>query len=448
MKSAIIFLAISVLFISCKKYLDAKTDKKFVQPASIQDAQAILENYQLINQIHPILPAQSDDDYYLLDTYFNSISEINQATYRWDKDVTTNGDWRTVYGILLAANTALETIEKIHPDASVLQEWKKVKGAAHFIRAYTLLEGVQVFADPYDKLSASNKPGIPLRLTSGINENIYRPSLQHTYDQVIYDLKQAAELLPVSNLPASRPSKPAAYAALARTFLAMRDYELAGKYADSCLQLYSTLLDYNTLNVSSATPFSRFNAEVLFHAAMGTTSVLGVTNLRIDSLLYQSYEVNDLRRTLFFQTNGTGTVGFKGSYDGNTDTKHFNGIATDEVYLIRAECSARSGHKDSAIADLNRLLKTRWKTGLFVSLTATDADDALKKVLAERRKELVIRGIRWFDLRRLNLESRFAKTLKRKINNQLYELQPNDPRYTFYIPFDVIALSGIQQNVR
>ena len=98
--------------------------------------------------------------------------------------------------------------------------------------------------------------------------------------------------------------------------------------------------------------------------------------------------------------------------------------------------------------DLNRLLKTRWATGFFVNYTAANAVEALNKVLQERRKELVIRGLRWFDLRRLNKETQFEKTLYRKINNQLFQLLPNSPRYTFYIPTEVIAISGLQQNVR
>lgn len=417
-------------------------------PSSIQDAQSLLDNYTAINGAHLVLPAQSDDDFYLQDIYYNSISVANQNAYKWDREITSTADWRNVYGIVVLANTALETIEKIQPDVSTLNEWEKVKGSALFIRAYAFLEAVQVFAEPYDKLLASQKLGIPLRLTSDINELISRSSLQQSYDQIISDLKQAIGLLPVVNTPASRPSKPAAYAALARTYLAMQEYELAGRYADSCLRLYNTLMDYNTLNPASSVPFSRFNMEVIFQSTLGTTTILAVNNMRVDSLLYQSYAGNDLRRTLFFQSNGTGTYGFKGSYDGNTDTKHFNGIATDEVYLIRAECSARSGNKDSAMADLNRLLKTRWKTGLFAPFIATDADDALVKVLTERRKELVIRGIRWFDLRRLNKETRFAKTLTRKISNKLYLLPPNNPRYTFYIPFDVVAFTGMQQNPR
>jgi len=64
----------------------------------------------------------------------------------------------------------------------------------------------------------------------------------------------------------------------------------------------------------------------------------------------------------------------------------------------------------------------------------------------ERRKELIFRGLRWSDLRRLNMDTRFAVTLKRKVNNKEFLLLPKDARYTLQIPISVIKSSGIQQN--
>lgn len=448
MKTTLYIAAMLLLMTSCKKYLDLKSDKENVIPETLQDAQAMLDNYGSMNLTHMALPAQSDDDYYLTDAYYNSISEANQQTYPWLQNATSFNDWRLSYSTIIYANTALELVEKIETDAADIPVKNRIKGSALFYRGYTFLELVQIFAEPYDRNLATSQLGIPLRLTSSISEPIFRPSLQQTYDQIVNDLKLAVQLLPVANPPASRPSKPAAYAAMARCYMAMQDYPKAGLYADSCLQLYNTLIDYNTLSASSSAPFPRLNVEVIFQAIMSTTSILGVNNMRIDSVLYLSYEAKDLRKSLFFKSNGTNTFGFKGSYDGNIESRHFNGIAVDEVYLIRAEAAARAGNKDSAMNDLNRLLKTRWATGFFVNYTAANAVEALNKVLQERRKELVIRGLRWFDLRRLNKETQFEKTLYRKINNQLFQLLPNSPRYTFYIPTEVIAISGLQQNVR
>jgi len=78
-----------------------------------------------------------------------------------------------------------------------------------------------------------------------------------------------------------------------------------------------------------------------------------------------------------------------------------------------------------------------------------DTDNVLKLIVEERRKELAFRGgIRWGDLKRLNRVPELATELTRKIDGQTYRLQPNDPRYSFLIPADVISLSGINQNDR
>ena len=447
-------IIISIVFLSglcsCKKYLDAKSSKDLVIPSTFADAQALLDLYTKMNTFYPSAGCISDDDLYLGDTYLASITTNLQYQYSWNKDVNLDADWNNLYAVVLWANVALETVEGITPLPANLQEWQRLKGSALFFRAYAFYQLAEFFATPYNKATASGKPGIPLRLSSDPNVPNTRASLESSYRQIIDDLRAAAINLPVSVTPITRPSKPAAYAVMARVYLAMQEYSLAGKYADSSLQLYSSLLNYNTLDPNAAMPFTRFNAEVLF-----ATSVIGgplsVNNWRADTLLYDSYGANDLRKKLFFKTNGSGasvSYGFKGNYDGSAPGLTFSGPAVDEMYLIRAECLAREGNVPAAMNDLNTLLITRWKTGTFVPFTASTAEDALIKVLAERRKELIVRGTRWFDLRRLNSDSRFAKTLVRKINGVVSQLPPNDPRYTFYIPAMVVAMSGIEQNDR
>jgi hypothetical protein len=223
----------------------------------------------------------------------------------------------------------------------------------------------------------------------------------------------------------------------------MRDYDNAFIYADSSLMLNNTLLDYNTLNASMSYPVPLFNDETLFHSIYSTTLTLNLY-AKTDSSLYNDYADNDLRKTIFFKTNSDGSHTFKGSYDGSI--RLFNGFAVDEMYLTRAECYARKGNVASAMNDLNTLLSKRWQTGTFTPYTATDANDALTQILNERRKELLMRGIRWTDLRRLNKEPQFQKILVRDIGGSKYYLYPNDKRYVFPIPLEIIQLTGIEQN--
>jgi hypothetical protein len=198
-------------------------------------------------------------------------------------------------------------------------------------------------------------------------------------------------------------------------------------------------------------PIPGLNREVIYQATI-IDDLAGLSSWFVDSNLYRSYDNNDLRKVMFFKTNSSGQASFVGTYTGGTagsagSQKTFCGIATDEVYLTRAECHARTGNLTLAMNDLNSVMSKRWKTGTFVPFTATSTNEAMTHILRERRKETPFRGLRWLDLRRLNSDGANI-TLTRNLNGQVYTLAPNDPRYVLPIPPDVIATTDMIQNER
>jgi hypothetical protein len=376
--------------------------------------------------------------------------------YLWTKDIFQGQglveDWDIPYKQVFYANVVLEGLAGITMDNVNRQQWQNEQGAALFIRAYAFYNLAQLFAPVYDSQTAAADPGIPLRLHSDIKDPSVRASVKETYEQIIAGLRQASALLPAAVPMANRnrPSKPAALAMLARVCLSMRAYEQAGLYADSALQAYSTLIDYNTLSSESYLPFTRLNAETLYQSNFLTyTQALAAIVFQgciVDSALYRSYAPGDLRRSIFYLINGEGQPNMKGGYAGIIYP--FSGLATDELYLARAECAARAGQTSQALDDLNTLLLHRCQPGTFVPLTSTTPVAALDTILAERRKELAFRGLRWTDLRRLNKEGRNI-TITRQLNGVLYQLAPNSPLYTLPIPPDIIGFNpNMKQNPR
>ncbi|RYF12213.1 MAG: RagB/SusD family nutrient uptake outer membrane protein, partial [Flavobacteriales bacterium] len=105
------------------------------------------------------------------------------------------------------------------------------------------------------------------------------------------------------------------------------------------------------------------------------------------------------------------------------------------------------GDKDNALSALNSLLIKRFKTNTFIPYVAATANDALQMVLQERRKELVYRGLRWTDVRRLNKLGANI-TMKREINGETYQLKPNELKFALAIPADIINMTGMVQNYR
>jgi hypothetical protein len=444
-----IAVCLLILLVSCQKYLDKKPDQGLVVPTTLHDLQSMLDFTYQLNQFCPSAGEIASDNFYVSDADWLAADHNTQQNYVWGDDVFNeydDNDWTDTYQWVLYGNTVLEDVEKIKPSETELASWKNIKGSALFIRAHAFYWLTQEFCEVYNKQTASQDAGIAIRLTSDINAPTVKATVQASYDQIITDLKTAAGLLPLTPEYKTRPSKPAAYALLARTYLAMQDYDNALLYSDSCLQLYNNLIDYNSLSVSAYNPVPQFNDEVIYQCIFIGWSMMYPPVAKVDSNLYASYTEDDLRKTIFYKPNNDGSHSFYGSYNGSDDK--FSGIATDEIYLLRAECEARKGRLNDAMKDLNTLLRKRYATGSFHGLVAQNADDALQIILNERRKELVWRGLRWTDLRRLNAEGRFTTTVTRYIDGVLYSLPPNDKRYVFQIPQKVIQLSGIEQNPR
>ncbi|MGV6946452.1 RagB/SusD family nutrient uptake outer membrane protein, partial [Sphingobacterium kyonggiense] len=84
----------------------------------------------------------------------------------------------------------------------------------------------------------------------------------------------------------------------------------------------------------------------------------------------------------------------------------------------------------------------------FIPFSSDNDETVLRFILDERRKELIWRGLRWSDLRRLNKDSRFSKTITRNIDGKIYTLEPNSPKYVLPIPNSVILNNSMQQNPR
>lgn len=438
-----------VFFVSCEKFLDEKPNKKLVVLSSVKDAQALMNNSSVFITTHPTSGEFAAGDFYLLTEDWQSLSwQSHRQSYIWGDHVFDDmerNDWSLPYVAVYNANIVLDAIANGEIKQGTQQEIADVQGQALFYRSYAFYSLLQLFAKAWDNTTAQSDLGIPLRLSSDFNIPVGRSSVAACYEQIIKDLREAVGLLNETTALKTRPSKTAAHAFLARVYLNIGRYELAQWSASEALASNNQVIDYNTLDATAEFPFATFNEEVIYHVRLWNFLPYPPAP-KIERGLLKSYHEDDLRKSLFFVTNDDGTFSYKAGYNG--DDGLFNGLATDELLLIRAECFARLGKTSQAIQDLNALLAKRWKSGSFVPFTARTSEDALKIILEERRKELVFRGLRWSDLKRLNKEPRFAVTLEKTIAGKEYVLPPNDNRYVFPIPSVVIQMSGIEQNPR
>lgn len=454
----ILFIWLSALgtaVISCLKreLLNSAPSSAYQIPSSLQDLQALLDNESVMNS-SPVLGELSADAINISDQLWSSLTHREKNTYIWASSIFDEreivDDWLLPYQQVFYANVVLYELPHFNSTGSFKQQWNNIKGDAHFKRAYAFYNIAQLFAPPFDEM-IDNSLGIPLRLTPVVEVPSQRSTVHQTYNQILADLFTARFFLParIDSANRNRPSVSAVFAMLARLYHSMRIYDKAGMYADSCLMMYNELIDYNDLFLSSNVPFNRLNKETLyqtrFHATTDCLIGYSVSGCIIDSALYFSYAPGDLRPLAYFIMNKDKLPNIKGSYYGNYQP--FSGLAIDEIYLIRAEWHARNNNTVAALTDLNTLLKKRWKAGSYKPITGLPSSDILQLIIAERQKELVMRGLRWTDIRRLNKEER-SITLRRKISGQLYELPPNDKRYVLPIPPAIISKTGMPQNPR
>lgn len=450
-KGFLVYIVAPMILTNCKKqddFLNTIPNMALTTPTTLGDYQLMIQNETYFNYLDPSLEIASTDEYYITDARYVSLDQTEKNIYTWAGDVYPNmlsvPDWDFPYQCVYNANVILEGLAKLQISKNEVAQYNFLKGAALFFRAKAFFHLLGIFSEPYD--SMATQMGIPLRLSSDINKKYSRASEKECYSQVIADLQQATSLLPSTTVYITEPSNLAAKGFLARVYLAIGRYSDAWDMADKYLSQNSTLTDYNQVITNGFRLSKNYLSEDIFHSSFYSHGVIAPFNYNVDTALYSTYDSNDLRRKLFFRKFGQYNT-FSGSYD-VTKGGYYSGIATDEIYLIRAECAARKGDALSAMNDLNRLLMKRYVTGTFAPLTAADPDDALNKVLLERRKELLFRGLRWYDLRRLNKEPKLATTLYRRVNGESYMLPANDKRYALPIPSQEVLLSGLQQNPR
>lgn len=447
---------------SCNKqsqWLDIRDTKSAIVPSSLSDFQAILDNESIMNFDYPSFGLLGTDNFYISDVIIeNNLLETERNVYLWKQETWPKGwiisDWDQPYRMIAYCNIVLDGLQKISVTSKNEDEYNQVKGSALFYRAMAFYNLASIFCLPYDASTSSSDLGIPIRLVGDANLKSIRTTVEGTYFQIESDLLTALEILPERSSFLTRPSKISTNAMLAKVYLTMENYNEARLYAERTLAQHNNLVDFNFIDNTIRFPFPTIqggmveNKEVIFYArSQATGSLLAYSSLaNVDPVLYSEYEEADLRRTTFFD-QGIEGKNFKGTYSGHQAL--FSGIATNEIYLIRAECNARLNKTQEGIADLNLLLKNRYKTGSFKFLDTSNPDSLLHIILKERRKELPFTAqIRWEDLRRLNKSSNTSLTVKREVNNIFYSLEPNDPRYVLPIPDYEIELSGIEQNIR
>ncbi len=437
-----IFLPI-FLFNSCRDYVEVEPvgNNRILKYTS--DYRGLANNYNDLTGSGGIY-LLADADVEFPTSYESKVSNIWGNSYSWQERIfdPSQGDsgWDGLYKTVYYSNVIINGVMSSQNGTEAQK--KEIYAEAFVHRAFAYLQLVNTYGPQFDPTSANSEKAVPLLLKPELFSSLERSTVGQVYDQIISDLKEAL----ANNIQDNPefnvlPSKRAVYALLARTYLYMGSYQLSLDNAQKALAMQNSLNDLKTFASGYSYPVLIENPEVIFSKTILPT----YNGAPLSTELLNSFESDDLRYN-YYTIPGTN---FFPSYTGRgfgiaaySYTNGVNvGVSVPEMYLISAECYARLGQTQLAIDNLNILRAKRYKTGTTYQLSASTKAEALNLALTERQKELIGRGFRWFDQRRLNLDPAFQKTYTRVFKTVTYTLEPNSRGYVFPINQNYIDLN-------
>ena len=461
--TTILAICVVVMLTGCNNYLDIKPKGEKI-PTTVSDYETLL-NYESVQKVSDTYPAYLTDDVFLPDVAegtatpgLNSVDQSIRNLYLFKKEVfgdaQDDGFWFASYNRIYYYNTVIDNI--MNADGSDEQQKLSIRAEALISRALEYLYLVNGYAKYYDVRTAESDPGVPLILDEDISKkNLVRASVKDVYAQIQSDLQTALPNLPMqAKGNAFRASKAAGYGVLAKMYLYMGNYAEALKAANEVLEINNSLLDlkkYAVVKPQSSigrtnVPQDIDNPENIYIKFAPYVYGLSSKVFGSDELI-SLFSEDDMRLQVYFTKNFRNIPTDK--YVWAPYLRANLAVSSPEIYLIAAECEAREGSIERAIALINKLRDNRIKNN--TDIVATDRNDALQKVLEERRRELAMSGmVRYIDLKRLNQESQFAKTVTHVTGEGTFSLEPNSPLYVLPIPAKVMRFNknSMQQNER
>lgn len=327
-----------------------------------------------------------------------------------------NSLWVNYYKHIYQANSIVAGVSESN---SIAESAKKtLTGEAEFIRAFLFFYLVNNWGD------------VPLTLTTDYhtNESMPRTAITEIYTQIVTDLEEALEMLPIDYPTAERvrPNKSVARALLARVLLYRQSWQEAETMATYVIEsgeyLPLAVLDNVFLKDSRETiwQFSAINPS--YNTYDGSYFVPGiltgptVPTYIIPTELYDSFELADQRKDVWIGEKTTGPYFFPYKYKlrsgsaPTAPTEYTIVFRLAEQYLIRAEARAHQNDLSGAIEDLDIIRNRAGLEDLPGTLTQTEVLQALEN---ERRHELFCEwGHRWFDLKRTGRANEVLSTSK------------------------------------
>jgi len=401
-----------------------------------------------------------------------------------------NATWTEIYRRINVANNVIHSADDVPQSSASEQEGvAKVRGEAHFVRAFYYFWLVNIYGKPYNPSTAQTDLGVPLKVSQEVEDvKFSRNTVQECYDQIVADLTEAERqfsMVTSEKKSIYRADLTAVRLLQSRVYLYMQDWQQAAAYAQLAIDAHPTL---QNLNTNTQKWMLADNAESIF--SMGGDDVPTMMGYeyqakRVSSELYNSYSTNDLRRTQWYWTYGpfrglvkreegknfsslssTSSTYYYYAYTEGLDNAQAEvssifWLRSAEAYLNLAEAQVCLGNDEAARKTVNTLRAARIHTGAPEMEITSSGEQLAKDIREERRREFAFEGHRWFDLRRYAVSTVYPQKTTLTHNYTYYVdrsstvttethqfvLEEDDASWTLPIPQEVIEFNtGMENN--
>lgn len=478
-----------LLLVSCGDFLEQKSQSEYV-PKDIESLNEIIlgSGYMHHDDRHytQVFTSILDDDL-TCSNYSNRKQNADfyeglRTVFSWEDNMTFKlselrasaaySTYKNLYIKILGTNAVIDHIDKV---SGTNDKKNIVKGQAFALRAFYHFQLVNLYGEPYNY--NKNAKGIVLKLTSALEiDPKNRNTVEEVYNSIISDLKDSEkaylEVAQTSNFRKDyRTSLPMVRLLLSRVFMYMEKWEEAAKYAKMVIEDNRfKLINLNTLKSNLFNFISFQSPEVIWlygnpmdafyfvgerwyypENSYNTINIFAaspelVNMFDIDNDLRAKYYLVKQKRTTFYAPYSKIEINSRGFY--RPYMNFARAFRLSEAYLNTAESEAflykingNSSHKTKAIEAINNLRAVRYKEGSNFNINPNNADELIKLVRDERRKELFFEGHRWFDLRRYGMPEIKHIWHRDSDNTDVYTLNEKDRRYTLDIPQEAIILN-------
>lgn len=475
MKKNFIITTISLFLIfGCDDYLDVLPDNR-----------QTITNLEDISEL--LVSAYSEGSCFFLEWKTDNVTVIRDNTlpiwmtenYQYVPAESSDGQdsptffWETYYTAISHANQALKSLDDISGGDADFRN--ALRGEALICRAYNHFMLVNVFSQHYNEAN-KGELGIPYitEPETSLKANYDRGTLEETYDLIEKDLLQGIDLISDEYYVGTGKYH---FTKKAANAFASRFYLFTGQY-QKCVEYSNTILGNGIINTtyvrdmeavftgtSSPQMADQFNdineAYNLFVVRKESFADRFYLGYRADTNIFNGVmginiqQSFDQRYILFnYGTEARSQPKYNELFQFTTATTGFPYLVVtelrgEEVIFNRMESYVMQNKLQEALDDYNVLATLRYDNKGQLSLEdivdyfgGNYQEAMFEFVLLERRKEFMNESLRWFDIKRHNLEVTHID-----INDDEFVLQANDLRKAIQIP-QKATINGIQANPR